>query len=87
MQGRTVNILNGDTLRPFGDGFSGTEMIGGANALVDVADSRTEQFGQSIAYPYNVYKIYNPNSCTEVREVGIIKLLPLLLRGSTMHAT
>lgn len=66
-QGGAVNILGQDTLRPWGDGFAGTEMIGGTNSLTNVADARTEQFSQVIAYPFNVYGIYNPNTCTQVR--------------------
>eukprot|EP00879_Flechtneria_rotunda_P012936 GHRR01013509.1.p1 GENE.GHRR01013509.1~~GHRR01013509.1.p1 ORF type:complete len:430 (+),score=118.95 GHRR01013509.1:611-1900(+) len=48
-----------------GAGFSGMEYAGWANDLTNLADARTDQSGQAIAYPYNLANPLNPLTCTQ----------------------
>jgi hypothetical protein len=47
-------------------GFSGVEFAGYANDQTNLADSRTDQSAQAIAYPYNILSPVNPLTCTQV---------------------
>jgi hypothetical protein len=43
------------------------EFAGFSNDLTNLADSRTDQSGQAIAQPYNIFSPVNPLTCTQVR--------------------
>jgi hypothetical protein len=46
-------------------GFSGVEFAGFSNDLTNLADSRSDQSGQAISYPYNIGSPFNPLTCTQ----------------------
>ncbi|EFJ45075.1 hypothetical protein VOLCADRAFT_106103 [Volvox carteri f. nagariensis] len=52
-------------------GFAGVEALGQTNALVNFADPRVEQYGQVIAYPYNIFTPWDPVTCTQVLVTGL----------------
>ncbi|GLI60719.1 hypothetical protein VaNZ11_002819, partial [Volvox africanus] len=67
-------------------GFAGVEALGQTNALVNFADPRVEQYGQAIAYPFNIFTPWDPVTCTQVLVTGLattgINLLPLTNRAA-----
>lgn len=48
------------------DGVSGVEFAGYSNDLTNLADARTDQSGQAIAFPNNLVSPLNPLTCTQV---------------------
>ncbi|KAG2428860.1 hypothetical protein HYH02_014271 [Chlamydomonas schloesseri] len=51
-------------------GFAGVEAIGQTNAVVNFADPRVEQYGQVLAYPFNLLSPWDPLTCTQVLVSG-----------------
>jgi hypothetical protein len=47
-------------------GASGVEFAGYSNDLTTLADARTDQSAQAIAYPYNIIRPQNTLTCTQV---------------------
>lgn len=48
-------------------GASGVEFAGYSNDLTNLADARTDQSAQAIAYPFNGLAPANTLTCTQVR--------------------
>ncbi|KAF6254996.1 hypothetical protein COO60DRAFT_263259 [Scenedesmus sp. NREL 46B-D3] len=65
----SINVASGETVGTLdpGSGSSIVEFAGFSNDLTNLADSRTDQSGQAVAQPYNVFNPLNPLTCTQVR--------------------
>uniref|UniRef100_A0A383VL49 Uncharacterized protein n=1 Tax=Tetradesmus obliquus TaxID=3088 RepID=A0A383VL49_TETOB len=63
----TINVASSETVDEInpGAGLSQVEFAGYSNDLTNLADSRTDQSGQAIAQPYNIFSPVNPLTCTQ----------------------
>lgn len=53
-------------LQSTADGVSGVEFAGYSNDQTDLADARSDQSGQAIAFPNNLVSPLDPLTCTQV---------------------